>query len=57
MLATIENEEEYSEAIEIAGRLLKKRDNDLTPDENAMLDVLVPLIEDFEGKIYPIRSE
>lgn len=52
----IASEAENERVLEIAGRLLKKRDKDLSPEEDRLLDLLVTLIEDFEEKAYPIAE-
>lgn len=52
----ISTETENERVLEIAGRLLKKRDKDLSPEEDRLLDLLVTLIEDFEEKAYPISD-
>jgi len=52
----ITTEAENERFLKIAGRLLKKRDEDLSPEEDRLLDLLVTLIEDFEEKEYPMRQ-
>ncbi len=53
----IATEAENERLLEIAGRLLKKRDADLSPEEDHLLNLLVTLIEDFEEKAYPITDK
>ena len=53
----IETEEENENAIQIAGRLMLRDEDDLTPEESQLLDLLVTLIEDFEEKAYPISDK
>lgn len=50
----ISTEEENERALEIAGRLMKKGEDNLSPEEERLLDLLVTLIEDFEEKAYPM---
>ena len=53
----IETEEENENAIQIAGRLMLRDEDDLTPEESQLLDHLVTLIEDFEKKAYPMGDK
>ena len=50
MFSKIETEEENEKALEFAGRLMKKGENNLSPEEERLLDLLTTLIEDFEEK-------
>ena len=50
----IKTEEENDRALVIVESLMKKGENNLTPEEDALLDLLVDLIHDFEEKAYPI---
>ena len=50
----IKTEKENERALEIAGRLMKKKARDRSPEETRLLDLLVALIEDFEEKAYPM---
>ena len=52
--SVIQTEEENEKALEIAGRLMKKGDSKLSPEEGRLLDLLATLIEDFEEKAYPM---
>ena len=52
--SVIQTEEENEKALEIAGRLMKKGDGRLSPEEGRLLDLLSTLIEDFEEKAYPM---
>src|SRR5712664_2469820 len=56
MLETIRTEEENDKAVEFAGRLMRKGDK-RSPEETRLLDLLVPLIEDFEEKAYPMGDK
>ncbi len=53
----IQNEKENERALEIAGRLMKRNEDDLSPEEHRLLDLLVTLIEDFEEKAYPMGDK
>lgn len=50
----IKTEKENGRALEIAGRLMKKKAKDRSPEESRLLDLLVALIEDFEERAYPM---
>jgi len=50
----IQTEDQNEQAIEIAGRLMKKGESGRSPEEERLLDLLVTLIEDFEEKAYPM---
>ena len=50
----IETEEENEKALEIVERLMKKGEDNLSPEEDRLLDLLVTLIEGFEEKAYPM---
>jgi HTH-type transcriptional regulator / antitoxin HigA len=50
----IKTEEENEQFLEIVEELLAR--NDLTPEEDTLLELLVKLIEDFEDKHYQINS-
>jgi HTH-type transcriptional regulator/antitoxin HigA len=50
----IETEEENERALAIVNELMSKGEDKLTPEEQALLKLLVRLIEDFEEKAYPI---
>lgn len=51
----IRTEEENERALAVVEKLFAKGD-DLTSDENALLDLLVKLISDCEEEYYPIRD-
>ena len=51
----IETEEECLRVEKIVGDLLKKGDN-LSPEEDKLLDLLSDLIENYEDKVYPIED-
>lgn len=50
----IRSEKENDQALEFVGRLMKKGENALSPEETRLLDLMVTLIEDFEDKAYPM---
>jgi HTH-type transcriptional regulator/antitoxin HigA len=50
----IETEKENERALAIVNELMSKGEDKLTPEEQALLKLLVQLIEDFEEKAYPI---
>jgi HTH-type transcriptional regulator/antitoxin HigA len=50
----IETEEENERALAIVNELMSKGEDKLTPEEQALLKLLVRLIEDLEEKAYPI---
>lgn len=50
----IETEEEYEQVLETAERLTFCQNR--TPEQTALLQLLVTLIEDFEGKSYPMAA-
>jgi|ERR1035437_7494704 HTH-type transcriptional regulator/antitoxin HigA len=54
--SVIQTQEENEKALEIAGRLMKKGQGKLSPEENRLLDLLATLIEDFEERAYPIEN-
>jgi HTH-type transcriptional regulator/antitoxin HigA len=49
----IKTEEENERALAIVESLMEKGENNLTPEEDALLELLVDLIHDFEEKAYP----
>ena len=54
----IKTEEENERALAIVESLMEKGQGDLTPEEDALLELLADLIHDFEEKAYPIpKSE
>jgi HTH-type transcriptional regulator / antitoxin HigA len=52
--AIIESEEENERALRIVSRLMKKGEDNLSPEETSLFRLLVKLIEDFEESAYPI---
>jgi len=50
----IETEEESERMLAEVARLMHKGEGNLSPEEEALLDVMVTLIEQFEEKAYPI---
>lgn len=53
--AVIESEAECRRVEKIVGELLKKGD-DLSLEEDKLLDLLSDLIEDYEDRVYPIED-
>lgn len=50
----IENDEENEKALAVVERLMDKGENNLSPEEDRLLRLLVRLIEDFEDTVYPM---
>lgn len=50
----ISSEAENERALAVVGRLMKKGETALSPEENRLLDLLTRLIEDYEEKTYPM---
>jgi HTH-type transcriptional regulator/antitoxin HigA len=50
----IQTEKENERALEMAARLMQKGENNLSPEEERLLDLLTTLIEDFEERSYPM---
>jgi len=50
----IKSEEENERALAIVESLMKKGEGNMTPEEDALLELLTDLIHDFEEKAYPI---
>jgi len=50
----IKTEEENERALAIVESLMEKGEGKLTPEEDALLELLAGLIQDFEEKAYPI---
>src|SRR5205085_9975853 len=54
----IKTEEENERALAIVESLMEKGEENMTPEEDALLELLTGLIHDFEEKAYPIpKSE
>ena len=53
----IATEEENGRAIAIVESLLEKGEQSMTPEEDALLDLLTNLIRDYEAMAYPRREE
>jgi HTH-type transcriptional regulator/antitoxin HigA len=54
----IKNEEENERALAVVESLMENGEENMTPEEDALLDLLTGLIHDFEQKAYPIpKSE
>jgi HTH-type transcriptional regulator/antitoxin HigA len=52
----IRNEEENERILGIVESLMAKGEDNMSPEEDALLELLVDLIHDFETKAYPIRK-
>ena len=50
----IQTEAENERALAVVDRLMSKGEDNLTPEETTLLELLVQLIERFEEKAYPI---
>lgn len=50
----IETEEENERCLAIVEKLMDKGENDLSPEEDRLMRLLVDLIETFEDKAYPM---
>ena len=53
----IATEEENGRAIAIVESLVQKGERSMTPEEDALLDLLTNLIRDYEAMAYPRREE
>jgi HTH-type transcriptional regulator/antitoxin HigA len=51
---TIRSEAEYERALEAVNALMSKPESGLTPEEDALLDLLATLIERYEDEHHPI---
>jgi len=54
--AVIKSEEENNRILAIIEDLMAKGKDNLTPEEDALLDLLVDLVHDFEEKYYPLPT-
>jgi len=52
----IQTKAENERALAVVNRLMSKGENNLTPEETTLLELLVQLIERFEEKAYPIAD-
>ena len=52
----IKSEDENNRMLAIIEDLMAKGEDNLTPEEDALLELLVDLVHDFEEKYYPLRS-
>src|ERR1035438_1434279 len=50
----IQTEDENDRALGIIRKLTEKADEEMTPEEDALLELLVDLVHDFEQEYYPI---
>ena len=53
----IATEEESERALAIVESLMEKGERSLTPEEDALLDLLTNLIRDYEARAYPRREK
>ena len=51
--AVIETADEHDRMIEMVGQLMQRGEDNLSPEEGRLLDLLANLIVDYESKIYP----
>lgn len=54
--SVIETEEENERMLAEVERLMDKGEVSLTPEEGRLLRLMVVLVEDFEGRTYPVRD-
>jgi HTH-type transcriptional regulator/antitoxin HigA len=54
--APIETEEDYKRLLAQAEKLMEREENDLSPGEGKLLELLVILIERYEARRYPPRG-
>ena len=52
----IKSQEENNRVLAIIEDLMAKGEGHLTPEEDALLELLIDLVHDFEEKHYPLRS-
>ena len=50
----IKSEREYDQALKLAGQLMEKGEGRLSPEEGKLLELLGILIEDYDGRRYPL---
>ena len=53
--ASIATEEENARALAVVESLIEKGERNITPEEDALLDLLTNLIRDYEASAYPSR--
>ena len=53
----IATEEEKARAVAIVESLMEKGEREMTPEEDALLDLLTNLIRDYEASAYPSRRK
>src|SRR5215470_12085279 len=54
--AVIQTEEQNEQYLAVVEKLMRKGEENLSPEENTLLDLLVHLIEDFEQRYYQPES-
>ena len=54
--AVIKSEDENNRMLAIIEDLMKKGESNLTPEEDALLELLVDLVHDYEERHYPLPS-
>src|SRR5438093_6513355 len=52
--AVIHSEKENQKAVAMSDRLMSKGENNLTPEEDRLFELLVSLVEVYEEKTYPM---
>lgn len=57
MPRVITTEDENQRALAIVESLLEKGERNMTPEEDALLDLLTNLIRDYEATAYPKREK
>ena len=53
----IKTKEDNAKALAIIDRLMSKDEDDLSPEEDRLLNLLAVLVEDFEKKAYPMGDK
>ena len=52
----IQSEEENDRLLSIVKKLMAKGEDNLTPEEDALLNLLVRLVHDFEREVHPLPA-
>ena len=55
--AVIKTDAQHDRILEIIDDLMSKPDNDLSPEEEKLLDLLADIVEQYERRIYPPLAE
>jgi HTH-type transcriptional regulator/antitoxin HigA len=53
----ITTEEEHERMLDMVESLMEKGERNMTPEEDALLDLLTNLIRDYEASAYPMREK